>query len=65
MNVVLMNLKILGLLAKGIRRPFAVVVKNNFSNVIGKFREKKTQMIEETFSTLNQFSYCIGLEDVL
>lgn len=64
-NVVLWNLKILGALSKGIRRPFAGVVKNVFINVIGKFREKKTQMVDETFHTLNDFSYCISIEDVI
>ena len=64
-NVVLWDLKILGVLSKGIRRPFAGVVRTVFSNVIGKFREKKTQMVDETFHTLNDFSYCISIEDVL
>lgn len=64
-NVVLWDLKILAVLAKGIRKPFAPVVRSIFSNVIGKFREKKTQMVEETFHTLNDFSFCISIEDVL
>jgi len=37
-NVVLWDLKILAVLSKGIRRPFANVVRSVFSNVIGKFR---------------------------
>lgn len=52
-NVVIWDLKILGVLAKGIRKPFAPMVRSLFSNVISKFREKKTQMIDETFNTLN------------
>ena len=52
-NVVLWDLKILACLAKGLRRPFAPVVRALFCNVIGKFREKKTQMIDETFHALN------------
>ena len=52
-NVVLWDLKIMAVLAKGLRRPFAPVVRSMFSNVIGKFRDKKTQMIDETFNTLN------------
>ena len=63
-NVVLWDLKILAALAKGIRRPFAPVIRSIFSNVIGKFREKKTQMVDETFRTLNDFSFCISIEDV-
>ena len=45
-NVVLWVLKIIGVMAKGLRRPFAGAAKNNFANVIAKFRDKKTQMIE-------------------
>ena len=64
-NVVLCVLKILGALAKGMRRPFAPVAKMMFSNVIGKFREKKTLMIDETYNTLNDFNHCISIEDVV
>lgn len=64
-NVVLWNLKILAVLAKGIRKPFTPVVRSVFPNVISKFREKKTQMIDETYNTLEQFKYCVSLEDVL
>jgi cytoskeleton-associated protein 5 len=45
-NVVLWVLKIIGVMAKGLRRPFASAAKNNFANIIAKFRDKKTQMIE-------------------
>ena len=64
-NVVLMNLKMLAILSKGIRRPFAPTVKSLFSNVLSKFRDKKTQMVDETFHTLGDFMYCISIEDVL
>lgn len=45
-NVVLSILKILAVLSKGLRRHFAPTVKSQFSNVIAKFRDKKTQMID-------------------
>ena len=64
-NVVLWDLKILAVLSKGLRRHFFQTVKSQFSNVIGKFRDKKTLMVEETSNTLNDFSYCISLEDVI
>ena len=64
-NVVLWNLKLVGALAKGLRKPFAPFVKSVFYDIVIKFKDKKTQMIEETFNTLNSFSYCISLEDVL
>jgi hypothetical protein len=44
-NVVIWDLKVLGCLSRGLRRHFYHVVKNNFSQVLGKFRDKKTQMI--------------------
>lgn len=52
-------------LAKGLRKYFAPTVRAQFSNVLSKFRDKKTQMIDETFNTLNEFNYCISIEDVL
>lgn len=64
-NVVLNVLKMIGVMAKGLRRPFAAAAKSNFSNVIAKFRDKKTQMIDETFKTLSDLSYCLSIEDVL
>ena len=64
-NVVLMDLKIMATLAKGLRKHFYQTAKSNFVNVIMKFRDKKTQMIEETFTTLNEFSHCLSIEDVL
>ena len=33
--------------------------------MIAKFRDKKTQMVDETFNTLNEFCYCISIEDVI
>jgi len=64
-NVVLWSLKILGALARGMRRPFAIFIKSIFPDIVTKFRDKKTLMIEETFNTLNSFIYCISLEDVV
>ena len=45
-NVVLWDLKVMATLSKGLRRYFAPTVKAQFANVIGKFRDKKTQMID-------------------
>lgn len=64
-NVQLWVLRMIGVLSRGLRRPFAPTAKSNFSNVISKFRDKKTQMAEETFKTLNDLSYCLAIEDVL
>ena len=49
-------------MAKGLRRPFAGSAKANFFNIIGKFRDKKTLMIDETFKTLNDLNYCLNIE---
>ena len=35
----------IGVVAKGLRKPFSAVVRSNFSNIISKFKDKKTQMI--------------------
>jgi hypothetical protein len=64
-NVVLWVLKMIGVMAKGLRRPFGPTVKSNFSNILAKFRDKKTQMIDETFKCLSDINYCLGLEEVL
>ena len=64
-NVVLWTLKIIAALAKGMRKPFAPFVKSIFPDITTKFRDKRTQMIDETFKTLNAFSFCISVEDVL
>ena len=61
-NVVLWVLRMVGAMAKGLRRPFAGSAKANFFNIIGKFRDKKTLMIDETFKTLNDLNYCLNIE---
>lgn len=45
-NVVLWTLKIAGVMARGLRKHFAGTAKVHFFTIIGKFREKKTQMVE-------------------
>ena len=45
-NVVLWVLRMVAAMAKGLRRPFAPAAKSNFFNIIGKFRDKKTLMID-------------------
>ena len=64
-NVVIWTLKIAAVMAKGLRKYFYSAAKAQFFNIIGKFREKRTQMVDETNNTLNEFSHCIGIEDVL
>jgi hypothetical protein len=45
-NVVLWDLKLMGAMSKGLRKNFAPLAKSLFSNVIAKFRDKKTLMVE-------------------
>jgi DNA-binding transcriptional regulator GbsR (MarR family) len=61
-NVVLWDMKVLAAMSRGLRRHFYACVKNNFSNVMWKFRDKKTQMVDETFNTLNDFLHSISIE---
>lgn len=64
-NVVLWDLRMIGVLSRGLRRQFYPVAKLMFDQVIAKFRDKKTQMIDETFKTLGDLMYSISLEEVL
>ena len=64
-NVVLTDLKLLAVLSRGLRKHFHGTAKSLFANVIGKFRDKKTLMVEETFNTLNELTYCLAIEDVI
>lgn len=60
-NVVLNTLKLAGLMAKSLRKFLTHSVKILFPLVLPKFRDKKTQMIEETFSTLHNFAYAVSI----
>lgn len=46
MNVVLTTLKISSVMAQGLRKNFAPYAKMFFGNIIEKFKDKKTQMID-------------------
>ena len=61
MNVVLSTLKIIGTIAKGLRKAFTPIVKQFFAIILSKFKQKKTQMIQETNNCLNDAYYCLHL----
>lgn len=63
-NVVLTNLKLAATISKGLRKQFTHSAKSLFPLILSKMKEKKNQMIEETFHTLNDFYYSISIEDV-
>ena len=64
-NVVLNSLKVAGCLSRGLRKHFSHSAKILFPQILAKMKEKKSQMIEETFQTLNDFYYSISIEDVI
>lgn len=55
LNVVISTLKLLGSLAKGLRRHIYSPLKSLFLSILLKFREKKTQLIEEVTKCLDLF----------
>lgn len=61
-NVVLSALKLVAVLAKGLRKNFNYEAKQLFPIIILKFRDKKNQMIEETNNALRSFQYCFSIE---
>ena len=63
-NVVLITVKVLGALARGLRKNLTQNCKMFFPFLLDKVKDKKTALIEEVRQTLDSFFYCIGLEDV-
>lgn len=56
-NVVQSGIKILGQLSKGLRKNFSSASKIFFPILLGKFREKKSQIVDETHKTLDLFYF--------
>ncbi len=52
-------------MAKGLRKGFHGSAKLLFSIILGKFRDKKTLLVDETKNTLNSYFYAINFEDVI
>ena len=63
-QVMITSIKIYGALAKGLRRNLANACKNIMPNILGKLKDKKP-VVEETTKTLENFLYCIGIEEVI
>ena len=57
-NVMCCGIKILGLLAKAIRKPFNSSAKAFFPILLSKFKDKKTFIIDEAHKSLESFLYC-------
>lgn len=62
----LAGIKMTRVLAKGLRQEFSASSKLLFPFILEKFKDKKTQMIEETHLTLEYFyKYSLGVEEVI
>lgn len=64
-NVVLISVKVIGVLAKGLRKNLNQNCKVFFPFLLEKVKDKKTSLVEEVKLTLDNFFYCLGIEDVL
>jgi len=54
-----------GNLAKGLRQEFEPCCRELVPTLIGKFKEKKTQIIEDVNVVLANFLLCTNLENIL
>ena len=63
-NIVIIGIKCLGVLAKGLRKNFSTGAKIFFPILLQKFKDKKTLLVEENHKTLEKFLYSINLEDI-
>lgn len=63
-NVMLQTLKMIGLLAKGQRKYFEQYAKQFFPVFLTKLKDKKTQVVQETFIGLENLLYSIALDQV-
>ena len=61
-QVMLQTMKLIGLLAKGQRKYFDNYAKQFLSVLLQKFKDKKTQVLQETHSTLDNLMFSITLE---
>lgn len=57
-NVVVAATKIVGLLAKGLRKNFTGAAKNLVPMILSKFKDKKTILLDETHCCMESFFYC-------
>lgn len=62
-NVMCCGIKILGILAKGLRKAFQSPARNFFPLLLSKFKDKKTFIIDETHKSLENFLFCLNSFD--
>ena len=58
------SIKVCGILALKLQRDFETYIKEILSTVILRFKEKKTQFIDETHIVLDNFMLCTNLESM-
>lgn len=58
-------IKVCGTLAKGLRKDFEPSCKELIPTLLGKFKEKKTAVINDTNAVLENFLVCTNLENIL
>lgn len=59
------GIKICGLLAKGIRKPFSSSAKMLFPMLLEKLKDKKTSTLDETKIAMDSFLYCLSIDEVI
>ena len=64
-NVMLQAMKLIGLLAKGQKRFFEPYAKQCFPIFLGKLRDKKMQVLQETYTGLEHLLFSVNLEQVV
>ena len=60
----IIGLKMISLLAKGLRNNLHNLIKNNFGILISKLKDRKFQVIEQLILTINNCFYCISIEEI-
>jgi cytoskeleton-associated protein 5 len=64
-QVMLQSMKLVGLLAKGQRKYFDHYAKQFLPTLLQKFKDKKTQVIQETHTTLDNLLFSLTFEQCL
>jgi cytoskeleton-associated protein 5 len=57
--------KVCGNLAKGLRKDFEPCCRELVPTLIGKYKEKKTQVIDDVNAVLTSFLMCTNMENIL
>jgi len=63
-TVMVTGIKVYAALAKGLRRNFSMTCKITVPVLLSKLKDKRAQTIEETCKALDNFLYCITLDEI-